>query len=173
MRRGNDAGEYLRLADRVREQAGREPIAGVAQRAGVSVSTSEKMRWLARAYSLSDREAIGAGALSELTPSHLEVAAQAGPARVALLRRAAEEHMPVRQMRLLAEQATGVAAGPVVVTGGASDLASAGSSLARYATLPDPALDRLLTGPNGHLIRQLIAAGSQLAARLDTTVGAK
>ncbi len=167
MRRETDGNAHLRLADLVSEQAEREPIAAVARRAGMSLPAAEKLRWLARAYRPADRKAIGVGVLSELSPSHLEVAAQAGAARVALLRRAAEERMPVRQLRLLVEQATRVT-GPVAVTGGASDLASAGSSLARYAALPDPALDRLLTGPNGHLIRQLAAAGRQLAARLDT-----
>lgn len=169
MRRGHDGAGHLRLADMVREQADREPIAVVAQRAGLSVPAAEKLRWLARAYPTADRKAIGAAALAALSPSHLEVAAQAGPGRVALLQRAAAESMPVRQLRALAPRPEKVTTGEVAVTGAASDLASAGSSLARYAAMTDPALHRLMTGPNGALIRQLALAGQQLAARLEPT----
>lgn len=172
------AADRLRMGDQVDEAAAGRTVADAAAALGIPVATAEKARWLARSYTPADRTALGATVLNVLTPSHLELAARLGDLRPALLRAAAAERMSVRALRHLvdAAPAPGSAASPapapggagaIVVLGAVEDLASASASLARYATWDDSRLQKLLDGPNGHVVRALADAGHRLRTRLD------
>lgn len=172
------AAARLRLGDELDRQAASAPVRVVAQRAGLSEAAAEKARWLARSYGPAERAAVGADALALLTGSHLEAAGPARAARAALLRRAADERLSVRELRALAGRAAAPAvphapagpAGSVAHLGAAGDLSSASASLARYAAWSDRQLRHLLSGPNGPLVRELALAGRQLAERLEAAI---
>jgi hypothetical protein len=169
MTQTSTAAERLRAGDSVQRYLNSGAALEAAARAvGLTPSTASKARWLARVYARQERKQLG-HVLSRLTPSHLEVAAPAGPARVELLRRAASAGLTVRALR--EEVARAIPAGSrdravIEICGGRRELERTSVALERYAGSPQRQLDRLLAGPNGDVVRQLAAAGNALFTRL-------
>jgi hypothetical protein len=158
----------LDLGDEVDRLAVSGGLAHAAAQLGISLAAAQKARWLAHVYGQAERTKIGSSCLQALSPSHLEAAFPAGPARIDLLKRAAVDSLSVRDTRALAQ---GTADAPVntpciTVIGAASDLSSASASLIRYAQWDDNKLAVLLAGPNGDTIRTLALAGRALSDRL-------
>jgi hypothetical protein len=159
----------LRAGDLVQRALDRgASLEAAASTVGLTTAAASKARWLASVYPRQERRQLG-DALTRLTPTHLEVAAAAGPARVELLRQAASAGLTVRALRQ--EIARGPRAGsrkpPVIeVLGGRGELERTSAALERYAASPQRQLDRLLAGPNGDVVRQLAAAGNALFTRL-------
>jgi hypothetical protein len=159
------AAERLVYADSVERRLKNEELSAIAAADQVGMPFVLKAVWLGRRFTQSDRQALGPDILKTLTPSHLEVVATAEAGlRLRLLRRAAAEALPVRDLRRLARED-----GPRGATnlGGASDLNSACRALRVYADWTDADLERLVAGPNGSAIRGLAMAGRQLAERLE------
>lgn len=171
MNPGRSAADRLRLGDEI-ERLAEEGVAldEAAFRMDVSLYVARKARWLARAYTPAERNALGEHVLASICASHLEVVINAGRDRAHLLRTSAREGLSVRQTRAVASQPTTLSAPNMGVTniGTAADLVSAAESLTRYATWNSAQLQKLLAGPNGAVIRELASAGRILADRLDT-----
>lgn len=158
--------ERLVYGDSVEKRLAEENAQTIAARDGVSVEFVAKAMWLARVYSKEHRSVLRDELLHRLTPSQLEAAAKLAPERRhKLLRRAAEEQIPVRELRRLAKQND--PAGVATKLGAADDLASARRALELYAEWDDPSLSRLIAGPNGSTVRALARAGQALAVRLE------
>jgi hypothetical protein len=156
------------LGDEVDRLAVSGGLAHAADQLGITVAAAQKARWLAHNYGQAERSKIGSSCLQALSPSHLEAASPAGPARIDLLKRAAIDRLSVRDTRAAAQRAADapVNAPGVTVIGAASDLSSASASLIRYAQWDDNRLALLLAGPNGDTIRTLALAGLALSDRL-------
>jgi hypothetical protein len=168
MNEADTATGRLDLGDEVGRLATSDGLARAAEQLGITPAAAQKARWLAHAYGGAERTKIGSECLQSLSPSHLEAAFPAGPARIDVLKRAANDGLSVRDTRALAQRAVDAAVNTtgVTVTGAASDLSSASASMIRYAQWDDSRLARLLSGPNGDTIRTLALAGRALSDRL-------
>src|SRR5262249_6051857 len=147
--------------------AGGDPLA--AAQLGIPAGSAGKACWLARAYPPELCDDIGEAALSRLCLSHLEVAA-ALPASVRprILRRAADEALSVRALKMAVVELRAEPAGPnaTITIGGSGQLELAATALNMYVTWPDENLARLLSGANGDVIRRLAKLGARLNERM-------
>lgn len=158
--------DRLAIGDRVATsvRAG-QPLATVADMNDISPAFARKAVWLATKYDTDTRDRLGPDVLRRLTVSHLEAAAGVPPEpRLELLRRAAAQGLSVRDVKDLVVRSHQPTAETFGMTG---DLARACKAMEIYAEWPGEALNKLMNGPNGRLVRKLAASGRALANRLE------